>query len=324
MATLRRLAPLVPIRMTGPGLFTGRVANLTISGPMGREGLWFQREDLEVDPRVRATADALSDEPLHPAFASLPARCTTLRAAPGVLFGTVEHILSALDALGITDALVEFSEAETPILDGCAQRFVDMLAFSEPVEKGPLEVRTLPHSVEVVDARDPSARIVASPRASAGRSYRYDLDYSGLGSGIGSGGAAAERPRPSRPRAAAWDGTPEQYADQVAPARTFCLRSEYDAMRAAGMLDGIPEDAAVVFGADGPVNTELRFANEASRHKLLDLIGDLALIGERVQMDVHAVRSGHALNQRLARAVRDVLGLGGEGRGGARTRSRSS
>lgn len=317
MATLRRLAPLVPIRMTGPGLFAGRVANLTISGPMGRQGLWFQREDLEGGPRVRATADALSDEPLHPAFASLPARCTTLRAAPGVLFGTVEHILSALDGLGITDALVEFSGAETPILDGCAQRFVDMLAFSEPVEKGPLEVRTLPHSVEVVDARDPSARIVASPRASAGRSYRYDLDYSGLGSGlgsgIGSGGAAAREAAAIPPQSAAWDGTPEQYADEVAPARTFCLRSEYDAMRAAGMLVGIPEDAAVVFGADGPVNTELRFANEASRHKLLDLIGDLALIGERVQMDVHAVRSGHALNQRLARAVREVLGRGGEG-----------
>lgn len=297
----KRLTPVVPIRLTGPGLFTGQEASLTISGTMGREGLWFEREDLEGRNRCRATTEALSLAPIHPAFAAMPPRSTTLQTTSGALVGTVEHILSALEGMGITDAMLELDAPEVPFSDGSALRFAEMLEFTDPSEEGPLDILCLPHSVEVVDERDPTARIVGTPRAAPGRSFRYDLDYTGLTGPLGRDAAALGR------QSASWDGATETYLSQVAPARTFCLQGEYDALRGAGLLAGTPNDSAIVFGPSGPVNTALRFPDEPARHKLLDLIGDLALIGARVQMDVHATKSGHALSHRFARAVRALV-----------------
>lgn len=284
----------------GTGLFTGGESRLTLSSK-GKPGLWFQRVDLPGEPRVRASIDALSSLPVHPAFASMPPRSTNLQTARADLIGTVEHVLSALEGMGITDATLELDAPEVPFMDGSALDFAGAIEFTDPSDEGPLDMPALPHTIEVRDPRDPDAWIVATPRAASGRSYRYDLDYTTLTGPLAADAASLGR------QSAIWDGTPEHYLEQVAPARTYCLKSEADAMRAAGLLTHLTEQSALVIGPDGPIENTYRFPDEPARHKLLDLIGDLALVGTPVQMDVHAHRAGHALNHRLAREIAQAL-----------------
>jgi UDP-3-O-acyl-N-acetylglucosamine deacetylase len=149
---------------------------------------------------------------------------------------------------------------------------------------------------EVVVERG-GARIVAGPRTGAGCLFRYELDY----------GPAA----PIAAQSASWDsGTPdaaEVYEREVAPARTFCTEAEARAFRAAGLFgDRSPRDMLVI-GEEGPIDNAYRFENEPARHKLLDLIGDLALVGRPLHGEVVAMRSGHALNHELAAALADGI-----------------
>lgn len=296
----RRLAPLIPVQHRGLGLFTGRPSRLTIT-ESARPGLWFQRTDLPGKPRCPATTASLSARPIHTAFAAMPPRSTNLETRAGDVIATVEHILAALDGMGITDALLELDSPEVPLMDAAALCFAETIEFAQPEEGEPLAVRTLPRTIEVRDPRDPTAVIVASPRSSPGRSYRYDLDYTTLTGPLAPEGAALGR------QSATWDGTPASFLTDIAPARTFCLKAEADAMRAAGLLAHLTDQDALVIGPDGPINNAYRFPDEPARHKLLDLVGDLALIGCRVQMDVHATRTGHALNHRLAREIAAAL-----------------
>lgn len=300
MSTARRLEPVVPMQFRGHALFTGRPTRLTLCGP-GKPGLWFSRADVAGEPRCPATVESLSTKAIHPAFAAMPPRSTTLQTPKGDLIGTVEHILSALDAMGITDALLELEGDEVPLMDASALDFAGAIEHTDPSDQGPLTVHTLPSTIEVRDERDPDAWVRATPRAVPGRSFRYDLDYTAIKGPMAADAAALGR------QTATWNGQPESYLLDIAPARTFCLKGEADAMRAAGMLAHLTDHDALVIGPHGPINNHYRLDNEPARHKLLDLVGDLALIGARVQMDVHASKSGHALNHKLARAVRAAI-----------------
>jgi UDP-3-O-acyl-N-acetylglucosamine deacetylase len=147
-------------------------------------------------------------------------------------------------------------------------------------------------SREIVVERS-GASIVARPRAGGGCLYRYELDY----------GAGA----PIVAQAAEWDSgegdSAETYAREVAPARTFCLESEARAMQAAGLFKGLSPRDLLVIGERGPIENQYRFENEPARHKLLDLIGDLALAGRPLVGEVVATRAGHALNHEMAVAL---------------------
>jgi len=288
------------MQFRGHALFTGKPARLTLSAT-SKPGLWFSRADLPGKPRCPATVDSLSNRPIHPAFAAMSTRSTTLETANGDLIGTVEHILSALDALGITDALLELEGDEVPLMDAASFDFASAIELTDPSDKGPLEVRTLTGPIQVRDERDPDVWVRATPRSAPGRSFRYDLDYTRVTGPMAADAAALGT------QTAAWDGRPESYLTDIAPARTFCLKAEADAMRAAGLLAHLADNDALVIGPSGPINNAYRFANEPARHKLLDLVGDLTLIGARVQMDVYASRSGHALNQQLARRICAVI-----------------
>lgn len=283
MMRRRTLASVAEIE--GVGLFTSRPVRVRVHPAQSGGGLHFVRADLATKPSITATIDHLATTPVHPAFAAMPPRSTAL-ANGGARIDTVEHILSALVGLGVTDARLEVHGPELPIGDGSAAPFTEAIAVAgltmldEAIE--PLAL-TMPICVE----GEGGASILAEPAEAP--SFTYSLDY------------GAESPIVRQD--ATWTGAMEEYQREVAPARTFCLVHEAVAMRQLGLFDRFSPRDLLVFGADGPIDNTLRWPNEPARHKLLDLIGDLALVGRPIAARITAHRSGHALNHELARRL---------------------
>ncbi|MEM8756840.1 MAG: UDP-3-O-acyl-N-acetylglucosamine deacetylase, partial [Planctomycetota bacterium] len=242
--------------------------------------------------RSPASAAAVSGEPVVAALGGSAARHTVL-AGGGARVITTEHALAALAGLGVTDAdIVLSSGQELPIDDGSAACFVRAIDAAGLVEPGgtidPLVVRG---PVSVDDGR--GGVIHAEPAAAA--DYHYSLDY----------GAGA----PVLPQRVRWSGDAARFRKDIAPARTFSLRAEAEAMRAAGLFTAFtPADLPVVDDDGSLIDNDWRFDDEPARHKLLDLIGDLALVGRPILGRVMASRSGHALNHEMARTLLDRFG----------------
>lgn len=279
-ATLR-----ADVSISGVGLFTGAPATLTIRPTRWGAGIAF----VQGAERIAASIENLAREPLIPAFASMAPRHTCLRASTRMV-ATVEHILSALAGLGVTDAQLSCDGPEVPIMDGSAQAFVQAIMGTGLVEheRGSLAGASITVERETRVERG-DASIVILPRKEPGCSFTYVLEYPG--------------PSLIPAQRATWDGTPEAYATQIAPARTYCLEQEAVAMRGLGLFGHLTPRDMLVIGAAGPIDNQLRFSDEPARHKLLDLIGDLSLVGRRLQADVIATRSGHALAHEAARCV---------------------
>ncbi len=226
----------------------------------------------------------------------MPPRNTALEAA-GAAIHTVEHLLAALAAAGVTDAEIEFHGPEVPIDDGSADIFTaeihnaGLRTLPGPTPE-PIVVRE-PFEVVSDDAR---ARVRFEPLPRAVQpTFTYRLDY----------GQDAPIPRSE----ARWDGTPEDFAAHIAPARTFCLAREAGQMQALGLFAHLDASHMLVIEDEGErrgaplAGNALRFPDEPARHKLLDLIGDLALIARPLRARVIAERSGHALHHKAARAL---------------------
>ncbi len=209
-------------------------------------------------------------------------RCTRL-GRDGVEVQTVEHVLSALTGLGVDDALIEFEGGEMPAGDGSAAPFAALIR-----EAGLREQREVLHPLTLTQPVTVSAGAATLVVLPAERlTLTVVLDY----------------PRhPYLGTLAATFDAGGDYAAEIAPARTFGFLSEIEALRAAGLGLGASRENAVVLGEDR-YETPLRFANELARHKLLDLMGDLSLIGRPLLAQVIAVRPSHALNTRLARVL---------------------
>ena len=185
----------------------------------------------------------------------------------------VEHVLSALSGLGVDCCLVRVTNEELPGLDGSAAAFVDAIdAVGLEDLIVPIDPLVLDTTVRVGDG---DSWIEAGPPRHPGLSVSYELDY-------GHG--------PIGRQSLDIDVTPESYRDELAAARTFI------------MLD------LLVFGPDGPIDNALRWPDECVRHKVLDLVGDLALVGRPVHAHVRARRSGHRLNAALAASLLAVVG----------------
>ncbi|MBX3318218.1 MAG: UDP-3-O-acyl-N-acetylglucosamine deacetylase [Phycisphaeraceae bacterium] len=282
-ATLRRAATL-----TGIGLFTGQPSTVILRPAPSGTGLAFTLGTATFP----ASIDHLAHSPI-PVFAHHPARHTCLAPPGGPPLATVEHALSALVGMGITDATVECFGPELPIFDGSSLRFVEQIRavgsipFDSP-DPSPITLDT-PISIE-----NEGSSILISPRQAPGISYTYRLAY----------------PPPIGEQSAHWDGRPDTYAADIAPARTFSLEHEARAMRSLGLFQSFTPRDMLVIGPEGPIDNTLRFPDEPARHKLLDLIGDLALAGPlmpRLQADIVATRSGHALAHAAAHALQQHL-----------------
>lgn len=280
--------PAEPVAVRGVGLFTGHPATATIDPAPPGAGVAFVRVDLPGRPVIPATIDRVVRDPARLGLPiPAPARCTILAAAdPRAFVVTVEHVMSALAGLGVTDARIEIDGPELPAGDGSALPFTDALQAVGIRPNGPgADPIVVTRAIAVEDGR--GGRIEATPADDT--MMRYELDY----------GPAA----PLAPHAAEWRPRGGEYAREVAPARTFCLDREARAMRAAGLLAHLAPSDMLVIGPDGPIDNAYRCADEPARHKLLDLIGDLALVGRPIQGRIVAARSGHALNHELARAL---------------------
>lgn len=264
--------------VSGIGMFSGTPCRLRlVPAPIG-SGITFVRTDLPDRPRIPVHVDALI---------SRPRRTAVARGAADV--ETIEHVLSAIQAMGVDNLDVEVNAPEIPGLDGSAAPFAQMIQSAGYTDQdAPRKVIVLKEPVSVTEG---AVSLVAMP-AAEGLTVSYTLDY-----GLPYFGAQHYTVAI----------TPERYAKDIAPSRTFCLEAEVQALLAQGMGKGASYDNTLVIGPQGVIRNTLRFPDEFVRHKILDLIGDLLLLGAPLQAHVVAIRSGHSDNVKLVRKVLQAM-----------------
>jgi UDP-3-O-acyl N-acetylglucosamine deacetylase len=276
-----------PAEVRGIGFLTGATVRLRFVPAPPSSGVVFVRADLPRRPCVAAHVDAVTGTQ----------RRTTLGHAPAQV-GLVEHVLAALAGLRIDNCLVELDAPEPPGLDGSAQQFVAALGGAG------LQLQEESRSVwcvaePVVLAAGGATLALHPPAEGCALWLSYFLDY----------GAFSPLGRQLHSQAV----TPSSFLRDLAPCRTFILESEAAELRRQGLGARTTTADLLVFGPHGPIDNELRFANEPARHKVLDLVGDLSLLGADLCGHVVAYRSGHPLNVELVRTLRRRL-AGGLGR----------
>jgi UDP-3-O-[3-hydroxymyristoyl] N-acetylglucosamine deacetylase/3-hydroxyacyl-[acyl-carrier-protein] dehydratase len=268
-----------PIKFSGPGLFTGTPANLVIEPAPAGSGLAFVRTDLPGQPRIDVIADNVTSK----------VRRTALSAGAAEV-ETVEHLLSALYGLGVDNALIKIDASEIPHADGSAKTWVDLLSGTGFDDQE--EARRFITLKEPVAVSEKDAHLVAFPN-DAGLSITYSLNYPGTAIGAQEFSLSVDE---------------NTFSREIAPARTFCLESEAEALQKQGLGKGGTTSNTLVVGASGPIDNKLRFPDEYVRHKILDLIGDLAMLGATLRAKVIAVGSGHGTNARLVRRIQETIG----------------
>lgn len=272
-----------PLHFSGTGLFSAQPCSITIHPSHDQRGIVFEH----MGQRIPAHIDALSDRPVHPAFASMSPRCTGVGNGQ-INIATIEHLLSALCGLGISDALIEIespnAHCEIPILDGSVIDFVHAINTCG-IETLDTTIKPITITERIV-IEDGDASITIEPGDQP--SYAYTLDY----------------PQHEIANATvAWNGDANDYAERIAHARTFCLEHEADAMHSAGLFTHLSTSDMLVIAKDGPIDNTLRDTHECALHKLLDLIGDLSLVGRPLHAKLHAIKSGHRMAHQAARAI---------------------
>jgi UDP-3-O-[3-hydroxymyristoyl] N-acetylglucosamine deacetylase len=203
----------------------------------------------------------------------------------GVLISTTEHLLSVFYSMGIDNAYVEIDNLEVPILDGSGLPFVRMIE-----EAGLKNLRRLRRYLSIrrpVTVEDRGRRISILPADSFRLTCEIDFPHPAVGAQV-----------------LELEVTPERYASEIAPARTFGFSQELDQLRDMGLIRGASLENAVCFNGCGVMNPGgLRFSDECCRHKALDLLGDLALIGKPLLGHVVAERAGHAMHTAMVKRI---------------------
>jgi len=263
------------VECRGIGLHSGAPVSLKILPAPAGSGIKFRRTDLD-GFEVEATGRNVA----RVSYA-------TSLMKKGVLISTTEHLLSALIGCGVDNAMVELDNLELPILDGSAQPFVE--AIHRAGIRRQRRPRTYLRIRRDLELREGNKFISIHPSENYSVSYSIDFPHPLIGKETFTVSLS--------------DGA---FLDQIAPARTFGFLHEAEAMRRQGLIRGASESNAVVLTRDGVLNPPLRFRDEFVRHKVLDLIGDLALLGRQVLGTVIADRAGHAMHTALvSRIMRD-------------------
>ncbi len=261
------------MQVSGIGLHHGVPVTIRILPAPVSTGIVFLRSDLNHFP-----VPALWRHVARVSYATSLMR-------QGVLISTTEHLLSTLYSLGIDNAYIEINNLEVPILDGSGYPFVEMIR-----EAGIRQYRRKRRYLRIrrpISVEDRGKRITILPA----ESFRLTCDVHFEHPLVGKQGLEMEV-------------TPERYAQDIAPARTFGFEYELDAMRNMGLIRGASLENAVCFNHTEVLNPEgLRFADECCRHKALDLIGDLALLGKPLLGHVIAERAGHATHATLVTRI---------------------
>ncbi|MCI0683938.1 MAG: UDP-3-O-acyl-N-acetylglucosamine deacetylase [Gemmataceae bacterium] len=269
-----------PAELHGIGYLTGKNVRLRFTPAPVATGVVFVRTDLGPQARVRAVAGEVSDTE----------RRTTLgRGAVSV--SLVEHVLAALGGLRIDNCFVELDAPEPPGLDGSSRPFVDTLCRTGIVAQAGR--KTIWGIADPVALEQQGATLTLHPANDSRLRASYLLDY-------------GDRSAIMR-QVCTTDVTPEAFAQEIAPCRTFVTEAEARALMRQGLGSRTAVNDLLVFGPRGPIDNHLHFANEPARHKILDLIGDLSLLGEDICGHLVAYRSGHSLNVELVRQLRRQL-----------------
>lgn len=265
------------VRTTGFGLFSGIDVNLELCPANPDSGIVFERTDLTQPVSIPAHIDYVVPRP----------RCTVI-GRHGVHVGVVEHVVSALAGMQIDNCRIRLNAPEPPGFDGSALQFVEMIDRAGITEQDAnRQVLTVEQVVSVMD--NEHIGVVAMPP----RRDEYELGYL-LNYAVSGIGEQSFRTHLS----------PERYQHEICAARTFVEQHEVDALQAQGIGLRATSQNLLVFGPHGPIENTVRFPNECARHKLLDCIGDFALIGCDLVGRFVAQRSGHRLNHALVREIR--------------------
>ncbi len=263
------------VELCGRGLFGGEQSRLRFKPADVDAGIVFLCANGEAHVSVPAHVDYL---------ASRPRRTSLRNGTAGV--ETIEHCLAACAGLAIDNLQIEVTGPELPSGDGSSLHFIEVLQSAGSVEQQ-AERRTIKVTEPIHVSRGQS-EIAALPCDEPGLHIIYELDYG---------------PGPIGRQALAIDLTPETFVSELAGARTFVTQLEADQLRQAGLGTHLTYQDILVFGQTGAIDNQVRWPDECVRHKIQDLIGDLALAGRPIQARVYARRSGHSLNHELVRQI---------------------
>src|SRR5437870_179790 len=259
---------------SGTALHTGEKVSLKLHPAPVDHGIKFRRKDLQDEPTIDANIGNLKTVE----------RATTIGEGP-VRVHTVEHVLSALWAMGVDNAIVEMDANEPPIGDGSAQPYVDLIrkagVTTQEEPRKFFDVRDTMH----VESKT-GALLVLLPDDK----FRISCTQAG--------------PNNQFTQFLSMEVTPAVFEREIAPARTFVYYEDVKPLMDKNLIKGGSLETAIVVRGEAVLSKEpLRFSDEFVRHKILDIIGDLALVGRRIRGHVVAVKAGHAINAQLARAI---------------------
>lgn len=265
------------IRATGVGLHTGEKVYLTLRPAPPDSGIVFRRVDFDEPPEIQADPFNVGDTVLN----------TTL-LVDGVRVSTVEHLLSAMAGLGIDNARVDLSAAEVPIMDGSAGPFVFLIQSAGIVEQdAPKKFIRIRESVRVEGEEGKYASF--EPYDGFKVSFQIEFDHPLFNGSC---------------QQAAIDFSTTSFVKEISRARTFGFMKDIEAMRARNLALGGSLDNAIVIDDYRVLNEDgLRYQDEFVKHKILDAIGDLYLLGHSLIGGFHGFKSGHALNNQLLRQL---------------------
>ncbi len=263
-----------PAKLSGIALHTGVRARLTLNPAPKDTGIVFRRIDIPGNPSVRALATNVVDTN----------RGTTI-ASGNAAVSTVEHVLAALAALGITNAMVDMDGPEPPICDGSALPYLELAKSAGIAEQNALAKTWTPE--KPIEMGFGQSSVLVEPADELRVSCVLEHGEASIGT------QSLEMPV-----------TPESFEKELAPARTFCDFRDLKQLIAMGLVKGGSLDNAIIIHDGAMICKEgLRYADEPARHKLLDMVGDIALTGMSVKATVKVVRPGHSTNIELAKKI---------------------
>ncbi|AFY46096.1 UDP-3-O-(3-hydroxymyristoyl) N-acetylglucosamine deacetylase [Nostoc sp. PCC 7524] len=269
------------ITQTGVGLHSGVSTQVRILPTDAGIGRYFVRVDLPDLPIIPAQVAAVNQTVL-----------STQLGKGEACVRTVEHLLAALAVMGVDNARIEIDGSEVPLLDGSAKVWVTRIAEVGLVTQTDINQPDTLAIQEPIWIHQDDAFVCVLPAPETRFSYGIDFDLPAIGNQWHSWAVSTEL-----------ETTSVSFAEEIAPARTFGLLPQIEYLQKSGLIKGGSLDNALVCGPDGWLNPPLRFANEPVRHKILDLVGDLSLLGYFPRAHFLAYKASHNLHVQLAQRI---------------------
>lgn len=267
------------VEIEGIGLHTGEKTKLIFQPAPPNTGIIFIRKDVDYIEPIKADINNLLDPSLFPRRTSI--------GNEKVQIHTIEHLLSALFAMEIDNIFIEIYGSECPGVDGSSKPFVDLIKKAGIKEYD--EEKEILYLREPIYISENSSHIIALPCKDLRISYTLDYPKTIIKSQF-----------------ASFSLTPEIYEREISPARTFCLKDEIEPLKKIGLGKGSDYSNTLVIDEKGVINNEFRFKDEPVRHKISDLIGDIALLGQTICAHIIGIKSGHFLNTKLIKKIKEL------------------